>query len=103
MHPEFFALHRGGEDRSSASASFLLNTDLRQHKGLPFARVTRQVQCGLPLTREDGCRPRDSQVLSSTTIGKQQFLGAQPSLWSDSHICRLLPVFSRLTALSVTT
>ena len=53
MHPEFFALHRGGEDRSSASASFLLNTDLRQHKGLPFARVTRQVQCGLPLTRED--------------------------------------------------
>ena len=27
-----------------------------------------------------------SRVLSSTTVQKHQFLGAQPSLWSSSHI-----------------
>ena len=27
-----------------------------------------------------------SRVVSSTTIGKYQFFGAQPSLWSNSHI-----------------
>ena len=26
-----------------------------------------------------------SKVFSSTTVGKHQFLGAQPSLWSNSH------------------
>ena len=28
-----------------------------------------------------------SRVFSSTTIQKHQFFGAQPSLWSNSHIC----------------
>ena len=28
-----------------------------------------------------------SRVFSSTTIWKCQFFGAQPSLWSNSHIC----------------
>ena len=28
-----------------------------------------------------------SRVFSSTTIWKHQFFGAQPSLWSNSHIC----------------
>ena len=28
-----------------------------------------------------------SGVFSSTTVWKHQFLGAQPSLWSSSHIC----------------
>ena len=28
-----------------------------------------------------------SRVFSSTTTGKHQFFGAQPSLWSSSHIC----------------
>ena len=28
-----------------------------------------------------------SRVLSSTTGGKHQFFGTQPSLWSNSHIC----------------
>ena len=32
------------------------------------------------------CCPRDSRVLSSTTVWKHQFFGAQPSLWSNSHI-----------------
>ena len=32
------------------------------------------------------CSPRDSQVFSSTTVQKHQFFGAQPSLWSSSHI-----------------
>ena len=27
-----------------------------------------------------------SRVFSSTTVGKHQFFGAQPSLWSSSHI-----------------
>ena len=27
-----------------------------------------------------------SRVFSSTTVGKHQFFGAQPSLWSNSHI-----------------
>ena len=28
-----------------------------------------------------------SRVFSSTTVQKHQFFGAQPSLWSNSHIC----------------
>ena len=31
-----------------------------------------------------------SRVLSSNTIQKHQFFGAQPSLWSNSHICTWL-------------
>ena len=31
-----------------------------------------------------------SRVFSSTTIGKHPFFGAQPSLWSNSHICTWL-------------
>ena len=31
-----------------------------------------------------------SRVLSSTTIWKHQFFGAQPSLWSSAHICTWL-------------
>ena len=31
-----------------------------------------------------------SKVFSSTTVQKHQFLGAQPSLWSNSHICTWL-------------
>ena len=30
---------------------------------------------------------RLSRVFSSTTVWTHQFLGAQPSLWSNSHIC----------------
>ena len=30
--------------------------------------------------------PTDSQVFSNTTVGKNQFFSAQPSLWSNSHI-----------------
>ena len=32
-----------------------------------------------------------SRVFSSTTIGKHQFFGAQPSLWSNCHIHTWLP------------
>ena len=28
-----------------------------------------------------------SRMFSSTTVGKHQFFGVQPSLWSNSHIC----------------
>ena len=31
-----------------------------------------------------------STVFSSTAVGKHQFFGAQPSLWSNSHICTWL-------------
>ena len=31
-----------------------------------------------------------SDVFSSTTLWKHQFFGAQPSLWSNSHICTWL-------------
>ena len=31
-----------------------------------------------------------SRVFSNTTIQKQQFFSAQPSLWSNSHICTWL-------------
>ena len=31
-----------------------------------------------------------SRILSSTTIQKHQFFGAQPSSWSNSHICTWL-------------
>ena len=33
---------------------------------------------------------RLSRVFSSTTVRKHQFFGAQPSLWSNSHICTRL-------------
>ena len=42
---------------------------------------------GLIFLQSKGC----SRVFSSTTIRKHQFFGAQPSLWSNSHI---LTVFS---------
>ena len=32
-----------------------------------------------------------SRVFSSTTVGRHQFFGAQPFLWSDSHIHLLHP------------
>jgi len=35
-------------------------------------------------------RALKNQVISSTTIWKHQFLGAQPSLWSNSHLCTWL-------------
>ena len=31
------------------------------------------------------CCPRDVQVFSSTTVGRHQFFGILPSLWSSSH------------------
>ena len=31
-----------------------------------------------------------SRVFSSTTVGKHQFFGTQPSLWFNSHICTWL-------------
>ena len=36
------------------------------------------------------CRPKDSQIFSSTTIWKHHFFGTQPSLWANSHICTWL-------------
>ena len=36
------------------------------------------------------CSRRDSQESISTTIQKRQFFGAQPSLWSNTHICTWL-------------
>ena len=33
---------------------------------------------------------RPSRVFSSTTVRTHQFFGAQPSLWSNSHICAWL-------------
>ena len=41
------------------------------------------------------------RVFSSTTIRKHQFLGAQPSLWSYSHICTW--VLEKTTALTIQT
>ena len=35
-----------------------------------------------------------SRVFSRTTVQKHQFFSAQPSLWSISHICRLLLSYS---------
>ena len=37
-----------------------------------------------------------SRVFSSTTIWKHQYFGAQPSLWSNSHICTWLLENSQL-------
>ena len=34
---------------------------------------------------------RLSRVFTSTTVWKHQFFSAQPSLWSNSHICTWLP------------
>ena len=36
------------------------------------------------------CCSRDSQEFSSPTVQKHQLFGAQPSLWSKSHICTWL-------------
>ena len=43
-----------------------------------------------------------SRVFSSTTIQKHQFFGAQPSLWSNSHICTWLLEKPRLWLTTVT-
>ena len=36
-----------------------------------------------------------SRVLSNTTVWKHQFFGAQPTLWSNSHICTVTPPYSK--------
>ena len=36
-----------------------------------------------------------SRVLSNTTVWKHQFFGAQPSLWSNSHISTVTPPYSK--------
>ena len=40
-----------------------------------------------------------SRVFSNTTVQKYQFFGAQPSLWSNSHICSWL--LKKTTALTI--
>ena len=40
---------------------------------------------------ESPCCPRDFQESSPAPVQKYQFLGAQPSLWSNSHICTWIP------------
>ena len=40
---------------------------------------------------------QSKRVFSNTTVQKHQFLGAQPSLWSNSHICTWLPKKIALT------
>ena len=46
-------------------------------------------------------RALKNQVISSTTIWKHQFLGAQPSLWSNSYLCTWL--LAKTIALTVWT
>ena len=46
---------------------------------------------------------RLSRVFSSTTVQKHQFLGAQPSLWSNSHICTWLLEIPNAIALTIWT
>ena len=62
------------------SFSFSINP-FNEHSGLISFRIDRF---------DHLCRPKDSQIFSSTTIWKHQFFGTQPSLWANSHICAWL-------------
>ena len=62
------------------SFSFSINP-FNEHSGLISFRIDRF---------DHLCRPKDSQIFSSTTIWKHQFFGTQPSLWANSHICTWL-------------
>ena len=68
----------GGQSiRASASASVL---PVNIKGWFPFGLT------GLISLQSKGC----SRVFSNTTVQKHQFFGAQPFLWSNSHMCTWL-------------
>ena len=72
---QFFA--SGGQSiGASASASFL-SMNIQSWFPLGLTGLISLLCCVKTLSR----------VFSRTTIWKHQFFGAQPSLWSNSHIC----------------
>ena len=70
-------LHSGQGIRASALAS-ILPMNIQGWFPLGLTGLTFLLSKGL------------SRVFSSTTIQKHQFSSAQPSLWSNSHICTWL-------------
>ena len=79
----FFPMSRlfasGGQSTGASSSASVLPMNIQ---GWFLLRLT-----GLISLRSKGL----SRVFSSTTVQKDQFFGAQPSLWSSSHICAWLP------------
>ena len=73
---QFFAL--GGQSTGGSATATVLPVN---------------TQCWLPLGLTDliSLLSRGlSRIFSSTTVRKRQFFGAQPSLWSNPHICTRL-------------
>ena len=83
------------------SSTSPLALNLSQHQGLfQWVGCSHQVAKVLELQCEHqslqwifrvdllvwACSPRDSRVLSGITVQKHQLFGAQPSLWSNSHM-----------------
>ena len=54
-----------------------------QHQSFQWTPRTDLLQDGLV---GSPCSPRDSQVFSNTTVQKHQFISAQLSLYSNSHV-----------------
>ena len=76
--PKEFVLHMRWPKYWSFSFSI---SPSNEYSGL----ISFSIDC-FEFSQASPCCPRDSRVLSSTTVWKYQFFGAQPSLWSNSHI-----------------
>ena len=64
-----------------------------QSPGTSATVLPMNIQCWLPLGLVDLISLLSkglSRVFSTTVIQKYQFFGAQPSLWTNSHICTWL-------------
>ena len=76
-----------------ASGSFLIGLLFPsgdQSIGISTSVLSVNIQCWFPLGLTGWISLQSkglSRVFSTTTIQKHQFFGAQPSLWSNSHIC----------------
>ena len=73
-----------------------------KHWSFSFNISTSNEYSGLTSLRNDWLdllivSPRDSQVFSNTTVRKYQFFSAQPSLWSNIHICKELTYVQGIT------
>ena len=71
---EFISLHHGGQSIGVSASASVLPMNIQDRFPLGWTGWISLQSKGL------------SRVFCNTTVQKHQFFGAQPSLWSNSHI-----------------
>ena len=81
----------GGQSIGASASASVLSMNSQDGFPLGWAGLISVLSKGL------------SRTFSSTTVQKHQFFGAQPSLWSSSHICTWLLEKKKNIALTIQT